>query len=39
MNEGEPILYDVKDGPKREFAQEELQIVPPGTELPPKVIR
>ena len=39
MNEGEPVLYYVKDGPKREFAQEELQIVPPGTELSPKVFR
>ena len=29
VNEGEPVLYYVKDGPKGEFAREELQIVPP----------
>lgn len=35
INEGEPILYYLKDGPKRGFVREELMIVPRGTELPP----
>ena len=35
---GEPVLYTLKDGPKRGFVREELQIVPPGTELPPEGI-
>ena len=35
MNEKEPVLYYLKDGPKRGFVREELMIVPPGTELPP----
>ena len=35
VNEREPVLYYLKDGPKRGFVREELMIVPPGTELPP----
>ena len=35
---GEPVLYTLKDGPKRGFVREELQIVPSGTELPPEGI-
>ena len=35
VNEKEPVLYYLKDGPKRGFVREELMIVPPGTELPP----
>ena len=38
MNEGELVLYYLKDRPKRDFVPEELQIVPPGIELPPNVI-
>ena len=36
-NENEPVLYHLKDGPKRGFVREELMIVPKGTELPPEV--
>lgn len=32
----EPTLYYLEDGPKRAFMSEELQIIPPDTELPPK---
>ena len=39
VNEKEPVLYYLKDGPKRGFVREELQIVPPKTELPPEGIR
>ena len=35
VNEREPVLYYLKDGPKRGFVRQELMIVPPGTELPP----
>ena len=35
-NENEPVLYYLKDGPKRGFVREELIIVPKGTELPPE---
>ena len=38
VNEGELVLYYLKDRPKRDFVPEELQIVPPGIELPPNVI-
>ena len=34
--ENEPVLYYLKDGPKRGFVREELMIVPRGTELPPE---
>ena len=34
-NENEPVLYYLKDDPKRGFVREELMIVPKGTELPP----
>ena len=36
MNKNEPVLYYLKDGPKLGFIREELQIVPPRTELPPE---
>ena len=36
VNENEPVLYYLKDGPKRGFVREELMIVPRGTELPPE---
>ena len=36
LNEGEPVLYYLKDGSKHRFIREELQIVPPGTKLPPE---
>ncbi|PFX12993.1 hypothetical protein AWC38_SpisGene22967 [Stylophora pistillata] len=39
VNEKEPVLYYLKDGPKRGFFREELQIVPPKTELPPEGTR
>ena len=35
-NENEPVLYYLKDGPKRGFVREELMIVPRETELPPE---
>ena len=35
-NENEPVLYYLKDGPKRGFVREELMIVPKGTELQPE---
>ena len=35
VNKGEAVLYHLKDGPKHGFARGELQIVPPGTKLPP----
>ena len=31
----QPILYYLRDGPKRGFVREELLVVPPNTELPP----
>ena len=37
-NENEPVLYYLKDGPKRGFVREELMIVPKETELPPENI-
>ena len=36
MKEGEPVLYYLKDGPKRGFVRKELMIVPEETELPPE---
>ena len=36
VNENEPVLYYLKDGPKRGFVREELMIVPRETELPPE---
>ena len=39
VNKGEPVLYYLKDGPKRGFAREEFKSVLPGTELPPEGIR
>ena len=38
VNKNEPVFYYLKDGPKCGFVREELQIVPPGTELPPEGI-
>ena len=38
VNKGELVLYHPKDRPKRGFIREELQIFPPGTELPPEGI-
>ena len=32
----EPVLYYLRDGPKRGFVHEELLVVPPNTQLPPK---
>ncbi|PFX23465.1 hypothetical protein AWC38_SpisGene11968 [Stylophora pistillata] len=39
VNEKKSVLYYLKDGPKRGFVREELQIVPPKTELPPEGIQ
>ena len=39
VKKGEPILYYLKDGLKCGFVREELEIVPPRNELPPKGIR
>ena len=39
VNKNEPVLYHLKDGPKRGFVGEELQIGPPGIELPSEEIR
>ena len=39
VNKGEPVLYYLKDGPKRGFAREEFKSVLLGTELPPEGIR
>ena len=36
VNENEPVLYYLKEGPKRGLVREELMIVPRGTELPPE---
>ena len=30
----QPVLYYLRDGPKRGFVREELLVVPPDTELP-----
>ena len=38
VNKGEPVLYRLKDGPKRGFVRKERHNVPPGTELPPEGI-
>jgi len=38
VQEGQPILYKLYNGPKRSFVLEELQIVPTDTELPPQWI-
>ena len=32
----EPVLYYLRDGPKRSFVREELLVVPPNTQLPPE---
>ena len=32
----EPVLYYLRDGPKRGFVREELLVVPPNTQLPPE---
>ena len=32
----EPVLYYLRDGPKRGFVREELLVIPPNTELPPE---
>ena len=36
MKEGEPVLYYLKDGPKRGFVREELMIIPKEAELSPE---
>ena len=36
VKENEPVLYYLKDGPKRGFVTEELMIIPKGTEIPPE---
>nr|CAG8678454.1 4290_t:CDS:2 [Entrophospora candida] len=38
VQEGQPVLYKLYNGPKRSFVREELQIVPPDTMLPPEYI-
>jgi hypothetical protein len=35
VQEGQPILYKLYNGPKRSFVAEELKIVPSDSELPP----
>ena len=32
----EPVLYYLRDGPKRGVIREELLVVPPNTQLPPE---
>ena len=32
---GQPVLYYLMEGPRQGFVREELQIVPPDTQLPP----
>ena len=32
----QPVLYYLRDGPKRGFVREELLVIPPNTELPPE---
>ena len=39
VNKEEPVLYNLKDEPKRGFVIEALQIFPPGTGLPSKRTR
>ena len=34
----QPVLYYLRDGPKRGFVREELLVVPPNTQLPPEEI-
>ena len=34
----QPVLYYLRDGPKRGFVREELLVVPPNTQLPPEQI-
>jgi hypothetical protein len=38
VQEGQPVLYKLYNGPKRSFVREELQIVPTDTMLPPEYI-
>ena len=35
IKHGQPVLYYLMDGPQQGFVREELQIVPPDTQLPP----
>ena len=35
VKENQPVMYYLKDGPKRSFVREELMVVPDGTELLP----
>ena len=34
----QPVLYYLRDGPKRGFVREELLVIPPNTQLPPEQI-
>lgn len=34
----EPVIYYLRDGPKRAFVCEELLVVPPNTQLPPAYV-
>jgi len=34
----EPVIYHLRDEPKRGFVREELLVVPPNTELPPATV-
>ena len=36
IKEKQPVLYYLRDGPKRGFVREELLVVPPNSELPPE---
>ena len=35
---GTPVMYYLRDGPKRSFVREELLVIPPDTQLPPRLL-
>ena len=39
QDEGERVLYYLRDGPKRSFVREELMLIPEETQLPPDYVQ
>ena len=39
QDEGERVLYYIRDGPKRSFVREELMLIPEETQLPPDYVQ
>ena len=39
QDEGQRVLYYLRDGPKRSFVREELMLIPEETQLPPDYVQ